>query len=384
MNNSILSEDNSKELIIRFLQGKLKVSEETELLNWINLSKENEFNYLEYRNIWIESSILHPNLKIFDSETAWEKFDAKLTDSTWITINWYKIARIAAVLIVVFSLGAVSSLFLRPSNVTGSQQLCEIVTPLGARSQITLPDGTVVSLNAGSRLSYRKDFNEKNRFVSLEGEAFFKVRTNKEMPFIVNVLGIKVKALGTTFNVKGYSKDNSVVATLVEGIIKVEGKGVDQKAFSYTLKPNQNIVYIRRTKFLQATKSEDQPKVTAKETSELTTNLKRKDVIVVNTNINTQILTSWKDPRWIIEGEELENLATMFERRYNVIVHFKSEQLRNFKFSGTIENETLEQVLGILRLTTPLKYEIGKGEIWWDIDSKLSDKYSRILTKKQN
>jgi len=78
----------------------------------------------------------------------------------------------------------------------------------------------------------------------------------------------------------------------------------------------------------------------------------------------------------------LENLATLLERRYNVVVHFKSKELKSFKFSGTIENETIEQVMEILKLTTPLKFEFGKGEVWWDIDNKLVDKYSRILSKK--
>jgi len=238
----------------------------------------------------------------------------------------------------------------------------------------------VVWLNAGSRLTYLKDFNEKTRLVSLEGEAFFKVKTNKKKPFVVNAFGLKVNAVGTAFNVKAYPNDKSIIATLVEGVIKVEGKGFNQKSFAYTLKPNQNIIYVRDSKLIESEKS----------TNEGINHEKNKGLrpevipeeILLNDNIRTEILTSWKDKHWIIEGEELENLATLLERRYNVVVHFKSKELKSFKFSGTIENETIEQVMEILKLTTPLKFEFGKGEVWWDIDNKLVDKYSRILSKK--
>lgn len=382
MNNSIPSDEVYKEMIIKFLQGQLRATEEASLLLWINQSKENEAIFLDYRDIWLQASLQKSDKQIFDSELAWANFNKASAGKDSKQINWLFVSKIAALMVLVFSLGATSTLFFKPSQSNSDNQLCEIVTPLGAKSQVTLPDGSTVWLNAGSRLTYRKDFNEATRHVSLEGEAFFKVTTNKKKPFVVNASGINVKAYGTSFNVKAYAIDKSVVATLVEGIIKVEGKGADKKDFSYTLKPNQNITYVKDTKTLQTKDISEVVPDVAKEELEVVAEKIRKESVIVNNDIRAEVLTSWKESRWLIEGEKLGSLATMFERRYNVVVHFKSDELRNFKFSGTIENETLEQVLGILRLTTPLKYEIGKGEIWWDIDTKLADKYSRILTKK--
>jgi transmembrane sensor len=386
MNDFILHEEDNKELIIKFFQGELSFREEAALLNWINQNKDNEAIFMDYRTIWVENSLKTSNKNIFNSENAWEKLEKVMGPHQSRSINWYSISKIASVIVFIFLLGAASVFFFRPDREETSQQLCEIVTPLGAKSMITLPDGTVVWLNAGSRLTYRKNFNEKTRIVSLEGEAFFKVKTNKEKPFVVNALGLNVKALGTTFNVKAYPKDQSIVATLVEGVIKVEGKGIDHKPFIYTLKPNQNIVYLKDAKVLGT----DMTKV--KKSSD--NNFTHEDVdpgsskfiekeISLNDHIHTEVLTSWKDLHWFIEGEELKDLAVMLERRYNVKVHFKSEELKVFKFSGIIENETIEQVMEILKLTTPLKFDIGKGEVWWDIDSRQTEKYSKILTKKE-
>ncbi len=384
MDNLFSSEDVNKDMIICFLQGKLMASEELVLMNWIAEGKENEAIFLDYRDIFIKTTYQQTEKKTFDPENAWEKLSGKINPGKPRTINWFLFSKMAAAFALVFLLGAAISLFYKPSIGDSARQLCEIVTPLGAKSQVTLPDGTMIWLNAGSRLIYQKDFNDKSRIVSLEGEAYFKVKTNKDKPFIVNASGIKVKATGTIFNVKAYPNDKSVTATLVEGVIKVEVKGLDKKLFSYTLKPNQNITYTKDFKSFKTEKPTTKSPIVINQTNKSAPIKPMEGIVLLNNHIKPEILTSWKDTRWLIEGEELDNLGIMIERRYNVKVHIKSDQLLKFKFSGTIENETLEQVLGILRLTTPLKYEIGKGEIWWDIDNKLVDKYSGILTKSKH
>ena len=90
---------------------------------------------------------------------------------------------------------------------------------------------------------------------------------------------------------------------------------------------------------------------------------------------------SWKDKRWILQGESIENLAIMLERRYNIKINVVSEELNQFKFSGTIENETVEQVLNYLRYTIPMKYALNKGYIDLKIDNSLKEKYQVFLKK---
>ena len=92
----------------------------------------------------------------------------------------------------------------------------------GSKSQITLPDGSKAWINAGSKLSYRGDFNQSDRIVNLEGEGYFNVTSNKAKPFIVQTAHLKVKAFGTVFNVKAYPEEKTVETTLVEGIVEIE------------------------------------------------------------------------------------------------------------------------------------------------------------------
>ncbi|NJK98129.1 MAG: FecR family protein [Bacteroidales bacterium] len=253
--------------------------------------------------------------------------------------------------------------------------LTEMITPMGAKSQCILPDGTKVWLNAGSRLTYKKSFNEKERVVNLTGEAFFQVKTNKEKPFIVQTSKLSVKALGTTFNVKAYAEDKQVTATLVEGIILVEGKGADSKSFSVKLKPRQSIT-------LKESEIIDKQKLTEQKSPENSKSIEIAPSVEVQEVINTVKYTSWKDSLWQIEAENLEDLAIMISRRFNVKIYNESAGLKDYRFTGTIRNETLEQVLNILRYTTPLKYKVGKGEVWWTLDSRLKEDYSKVLKSK--
>jgi ferric-dicitrate binding protein FerR (iron transport regulator) len=104
--------------------------------------------------------------------------------------------------------------------------------------------------------------------------------------------------------------------------------------------------------------------------------------INITENVNTLLSTSWKDPRWVIQGEKLDNLAVMLERRFDIRIILHSQDLGGFKFSGIIENETLEQVLNYLKLANPIKYKIRKGYVDISINENLKENYTTYLKKK--
>jgi len=111
-------------------------------------------------------------------------------------------------------------------------------TPRGGEYRVALSDGSVVMLNAGSKLSFPTGFRGAERKVALEGEAFFEVAKNPDMPFIVNVDGNSIRVLGTKFNVSSYKEDNGVTATLLEGSILFS----DKTNQHVKLKPNQQVI----------------------------------------------------------------------------------------------------------------------------------------------
>ncbi len=378
----------SDEYLLRSLNGNLNKDEIRELQEWVNSSAENLLEFEAYCKIWLGTAIHLTNSK-FDTQTAWDKIskqilnndaDKGLVDNKLNNRRLRKSFEIAAMFILFFSLGFAASLLVNSQkNNQSPNKSCEIITPQGSKSQVSLPDGSTAWLNAGSKLSYKSDFNNTERIVNLEGEAYFKIKSNKEKPFVVQTTYLKVKAYGTVFNVKAYPEEKTIEATLVEGIVEIvtEDKTKSDKTYSYTLNPKQNIIY-----HIDSGLSELPAEITAnnKDVGVKKTEVVGKMVQVIS-NIKPELYTSWKDENWIVEGISLNDLAILMERRYNTKITIQDDALKLYKFTGTIKNETLEQVLVILSLTTPLEYQVGKGSVKWLLNTKLEKNYSRILRR---
>jgi transmembrane sensor len=378
----------SEEFIIRFLNGRLNEAETKELDKWINSSQENLELFETYRRIWLGTAANVSSAK-FDHHNAWDKVyhqirTADNDKAVAVTVSNKRLLRrvlqIAAMVILFASAGAVAAwIIFSGQKVPLSDRYCEIVAPQGSKSQITLPDGSKAWINAGSKLSYRGDFNQSDRVVTLEGEGYFSVTSNKSKPFIVQTTHLKVKAFGTVFNVKAYPEEKTVETTLVEGVVEIEAgdKTKSEETYTYTLKPKQNIIYHIESGLTEQKRDE----MAAKEPVEVNkADVVQKEVQVIS-NIKPELYTSWKDENWVIEGMPLDQLAVLMGRRYNSKIDIKDDALKLYKFTGTIQNETLEQVLVILSLTTPLEYKIGKGNVDWMLNKNLERNYTRILKR---
>lgn len=99
----------------------------------------------------------------------------------------------------------------------------EVTAANGTHTRVRLPDGSIVTLNAGSTLSYSTVFNIKNRNVSLEGEGYFEVMHNPDLPFVVSASGCRFTVLGTKFNISSYDSDKLASAALIQGSLLVSG-----------------------------------------------------------------------------------------------------------------------------------------------------------------
>ncbi len=145
------------------------------------------------------------------------------------------------------------------------------------------------------------------------------------------------------------------------------------------LHPKDKLIYHKETnvteKYSESAKD--------KGTSEPDSKVKLK-AINLQSNVRTELYTSWKDPRWIIYREPLSTLAPMLERRYNLKIIFNDEQLEKYKFTGTIENETVDQLFNALKLTAPLDYQITKDTIRLTLDINHRDEFKKIMKKENN
>lgn len=128
---------------------------------------------------------------------------------------WLRISAVAASVTLLFSISNYISFHEGYKKL--NSQMVEMVNPMGMRSSVVLSDGTKVILNAGTTLSYPTAFVSGQREVKVNGEAFFEVSHDKEHPFIVSAENVKVKVLGTKFNVKAYDDDDNIEVTLAEG-----------------------------------------------------------------------------------------------------------------------------------------------------------------------
>jgi transmembrane sensor len=377
---------NYNDLAIKLLNGYASSLELELLRSWIAQSTKNKAEFIQIKILWMASAQVNKN-KPFDTQKALLELNRKIAfkeekTSRAAFFSIRSALKIAAALLLTFSLGSLGTFFTMKNKIAHplDKNPIYVYAPKGSKAITILPDGTKVWLNAGSSLIYDAGrYGKSDREVTLIGEGFFKVVSNAHKPFIVNAKNIEVRALGTEFNVKAYPEENKVETTLVTGIVKIDYKNQD---YSITLKPNQQVtLYTGIAKIDEATFT-DPDKIDTKKLGEM--KLESSPSISTKTSITdvekTNLYTSWKDNKWIFEGEEIGKLATLLERRFNISIVFNSEELRKYRFTGTFENETVEQVMKVLKLTAPLEYEIGKGKVTLKLDVAMKLKYKKYMS----
>ncbi len=381
------------ELIIQFFFGKTSSEEEIALKNWISENEQNAKYFENKRNNWIATSQMQSRPGKNEDEVLHSIHERIIEKENRFKRNRYtqnrakipQFVKIAAAILIVFILGSGSTLLIYKNIIEQNKvTTCLYEAPKGSRAKAILPDGTNIWLNAGSKLIYKTDFNKTSRNVKLIGEAYFHVKTNPSKPFIVDANGLQVKAFGTSFNVKAYPEENKITTTLVEGKVEIEGKNYNDKLFSIKMNPREKVIYykdIKQVKRSGSSKITDNKKLKNSGIEKMKSIPKSIAPVDYDINVKTVLYTSWKDKRWVVESEELDNLAVMLERRYNVNISFSNNELKKYRFSGTIENETLEQIFNIMSLTIPLSFDIDKGNVVLKIDPKLKAKYKSAYQK---
>jgi transmembrane sensor len=345
------------EFVINYLSGDMSDSQEADFQNWLNEAKANRKFFNEYKDIW-QASLLYKK-DMFRPQEAYYKINSKIENLT--ASKRFLIYRIAAAIIIGFFIGGLTTyLFLNRINLNNNITYHEIFVPLGAKSRINLPDGSEIWLNAGSRLKYSNLFNVSNREVILEGEGYFNVSKNEKLVFTVNTADLSIKAVGTIFNVKAYPEENTIKAVLIEGKINIQKQMAGKNSRAVVLLPNQSATYFKSDTRIFVTETAHSDKKTDNITGSLSV---KKGKIYLAKEVDSKIYTSWKDEYWVFKSEPLYELAKKIERRYNVTISFDSENLKKYRFSGSFKDETLEQVLNAIELSSPVKYSINGKKI---------------------
>jgi transmembrane sensor len=268
-----------------------------------------------------------------------------------------------ALVIAVFTGALFLGVRLTGSNTPASRNLAKeseravsrISTKNGTKTNLILPDGTKVWLNAGSSLTYDSFYGKNLREVALSGEAFFDVVKNKEKPFIIHTSAINIKVLGTEFNVRSYPTDKTTEASLIRGSIEVTFK--DKPSKKIILKPNEKIV-VDNVRIQGEILESDHQYSRGK-----TVNVPGVDIKNLTHEYKTGAIieTSWVENKLIFQDESFEDIARQLERWYGVSIIFNNQSLKENHLTGSFKNETIRQALDALKFTASFNYEIDKN-----------------------
>lgn len=293
---------------------------------------------------------------------AWDKLEGRLDETSngestaessglIRTLKARKALRRAAVWIGVIGLSTIGYLELAKSRPAGTLATIPVLEAVatGKPRRVTLPDGSLVWINAGSKMRYSEDRTTNN--VYLEGEAFFNVKHNSDRAFVVHAGGIAVKALGTEFNVQAYPGDGRIEATLLSGKVQV----------TMEAKPDQQIILAPNEKFTLNDKP--QPAKDAVAASGMSYEVKPVKEMPALQEVGE---VAWMQDRLAFEDEPFEEIAKKMERRYDVHLVFEDEALKKEILSGVFKNEDIGKALRLLQMITPFQYRIkGDSILLW-------------------
>lgn len=319
--------DNFKETIRRFFSGSYSEEDLKKLFLWFNSEKgHSEMGRMFDENRF--SSDVDEDIPV-DSEKMLEHIrkGIRRRESLKIKRTFNRLLPYAAMLILV--LGSVFFFSHKKSaeERAFNSRTVTVITQNGQRSQVVLPDSSVVWLNSGTTLTYRDNFSEHRREVILNGEAFFKVAHNEKLPFNVQCNDVVVSVLGTEFDVNAYPETGKVCVALESGKVALSHSRIE--SVNYTLKPGQLAAY----------------------------DLKQNTIQVDEFDVSQY--ASWKNGMLVFKNEPIKTVFEKLERWYNIDIEVTDERVYESIFTGTIQNESYEQLFRLIEYSCPVKCRIN-------------------------
>jgi ferric-dicitrate binding protein FerR (iron transport regulator) len=350
-------------VIVRFLNGSATTEEAEGVIKYLEEDGNNRLRYFNTKRIWLKSIRKSKDKGLVDN--SWERLKLRMEEpgdevipprNINLKFTWRKLAVAASISILVGT-----SAYLGFQNYRNSQFMTsehQIIAPLGSRSNIVLPDGSNVWLNSGSQLTYGYNFGKK-REVHLVGEAFFDIEHLNNSSFIVNTSDLRISVIGTEFNVKSYPDENIIETTLVKGKVEIEPIRNEESVPPVILAPKQKMIYTKTDGNTYLGPIISKPASSDKEDIQ---EIETRKIRIINT-VDPQDESSWKDGILIIKSESLGSLARELERYYNVQISFMDDSIKNFKYSGKLDEVTIEEVLRAMESTSPIRFEINNNKV---------------------
>ncbi|MDO4162898.1 MAG: FecR family protein [Bacteroides sp.] len=320
------------ELITQYLSGTLDKESFSTLKQWSSESEANRKYVRDQLEVWFSSTGADKGTD-FDKEKAFALFkqrvaEAERQEKPRIQLSWRTFMRVAAVVLIL--LLPLAGYWQGKEAVRDTFADMVVEVPLGAQTKLSLPDGTQVWLNAGSKITYSQGFGVNDRQLRLEGEGYFEVTRNENIPFEINTKELNLKVLGTKFNFSNYSDNEEVIVNLLEGKVAL-----------------RNGIKAMPEQYLQA----DEKMVLNK----LTGNMSKSKVKASKSNV-------WINNELFFDEELLEDIGKQLMRNFNIKIEV-ADSLRSKRFYGSFKilGNTIDQILETMASTEQMKYKYEDG-----------------------
>lgn len=244
---------------------------------------------------------------------------------------WVRRMSVAAAVILLIIVG---SIFFRNYNRKGMrrpEELAEVITGTGQQKKISLPDGSVIILNAGSRVTFPTQFSDTARTVTLEGEAFFTIQKDEKRPFLVTSGPITTRVLGTSFNVYAYRPASLLKIAVATGKVQVN----NQAEVLATLTSGKEIIYHKM------------------------------DGQAEQLTLDSAFVGDWQTGRLIFRQAPMEEIINALYNKFGVTIRIDDKKIRAYRITTQFEHNTsLKEMLDIITTLNGTHYKmIGKDQV---------------------
>lgn len=283
------------------------------------------------KEVWFSALAANDNYT-YDADKAFERFCKRKQSTSRFHFSEKKLLyRFAAVILLVLT-ASLSFWIGEKQTVTRYSDII-VESPMGSKTKLFLPDGSMVWLNAGSKIAYSQGFGIENRSISLIGEAYFDVKKNKDLPFTVNTKELNVSVLGTKFNFRNYDSDDEVSLNLIEG--KVELTNCVKEMQNQILAPLETATLDKTNGEMIISKSE------------------------------TMHQQDWINDRLFFDDLSLIEITKILERSYDVKILFSNKECEDIKFHAMFNKreQSISDVFDILKKTGKFEYKLNGDTI---------------------
>ncbi len=339
------------DLILMYFEGDCSKADEKKVLDWKNNNEENRKEFELLKNVWDTQDLTLPQVDVEKSlEVVKQRISNYADDSEMQRLKIIKIQhkkklsqfinsftlpsylKTAAVILILFSgIYFFSKLF-------QNNLMREVIIKHKELKEITLSDGTKVKLDAGSSIKFPDKFEDDKREVFLNGEAYFKVTSDLQTPFIVHTNQAEITVLGTKFNVRAWDQTHKVAVVVVDGKVSLRPEGVNN---------NKSVVII-----------------SAGQISVVDEN----GLLLNPVYTDTELHLAWLNREYYFQSAPLGEVLNQLKRWHDIEFSLPVDSYVDNRITVNLENKPIEDILDLISLIMNFKYVMNGNSVTFTIN----------------